>query len=206
MSNYNLLEIYYDRVVSVEDVELTTNNCGDYDYSYSTKEIDGTTYTIFYKTGDSADNYIKGEDGLPTNVIEKETTERYTHIAPPPSKYEFSFADVDKEGSGRNSLTGEMFRERIGYYTMLTISWDLIPNTKEYHNWYRILTSLPDKVYLKLLTPNGDVEEKAYYRGDISTSLYLFISEKTIWQGLSTTFTEWYVNEYDNSKEPTLVE
>ena len=97
-----------------------------------------------------------------------------------------------------------MFRERIGYYTMLTISWDLIPNTIEYHNWYKVLTSLPSMVYLKLLMPNGEVQEKAYYRGDINTNLYLFIKNRQMWQGLSTTFTEWYVNEYDDSIEPTL--
>lgn len=204
MSNYNLLEIYYDRVVSVETIILTPTNCQGYGYSHTTRTINGTLYNLYYKTGDTSDNYIKGENGLPINVIEKENVERFTHIAPPPSKYEISYADVDKEGSGRNSLTGEMFRERIGYYTMLTISWDLIPNSIEYHNWYKVLTSLPSMVYLKLLMPNGDIEEKAYYRGDISTNLYLFVAERQMWQGLSTTFTEWYVNKYNESVEPSL--
>lgn len=201
MANYNLLEIYYDRI---NIVTLTKDNCSEYGYEYSSVdvEIDGKYYTLFYKEGENSSNYIRDENGLPTNLLE--VTQRYTHIAPPPSKYEISYADVDKEGSGRNSLTGEMFRERIGYYTMLTISWDLIPNTIEYHNWYKVLTKLPEKVYLKLLMPNGDIEEKAYYRGDISTNLYLFIKDREIWQGLSTTFTEWYVNKYDESVEPSL--
>lgn len=204
MSNYNLLSIYYDRVVDLEKIELTTTNCSDYGYASSTKTIDNVQYIIFYKIGDNEENYIKNADGMPSNVYEKEIIERFTHIAPPPSKYEIGFADVDKEGSGRNSLTGEMFRERIGYYTMLTISWDLIPNTIEYQNWYKVLTNLPSMVYLKLLMPNGEIEEKAYYRGDISTNLYLFVSNRTIWQGLSTTFTEWYVNKYVDNQEPNL--
>ena len=204
MSNYNLLEIYYDRVISTREVILTPENCRNYGYYHTTLNINENEYDIYYKIGDNYTDYIRGADGLPTNKITIETTQKYTHIAPPPSKYEFAFADVDKEGSGRNSLTGEMFRERIGCYTMLTISWDLIPNTIEYNNWYKVLTHLPPKVYLKLLTPNGNIEEKAYYRGDISTNLYLFVSNRTIWQGLSTTFTQWYVNEYDNSIEPTL--
>ena len=57
----------------------------------------------------------------------------YTHIAPPCSNYQINYADVDKEGSGRNSLTGEMFRERIGSYRSIDLTWDLIPNTKEYY-------------------------------------------------------------------------
>ena len=204
MANYNLLEIYYDRVVDLEPITLTTSNCSQHGYAYATKTIDGVEYTVFYKIGESEENYIKDENGLPSNIYEKEITERYSHIAPPPSKYEISYADVDKEGSGRNSLTGEMFRERIGHYSMLTISWDLIPNTKEYHNWYRILSSLPTMVYLKLLMPNGEIEEKAYYRGDITTNLYLFVANRQIWQGLSTTFTQWYVDKYNDNSEPTL--
>ena len=131
---------------------------------------------------------------------------RYTHIAPPCSKYQMSFADVDKEGSGRNSLTGEMFRERIGSYTMLNISWDLIPNSIEYNNWYKVLTHLPPKVTLELLLPNGSIETKDYYRGDISTDLYLFVKDAQIWQGLSTTFTQWNVDKYDDNIEPELEE
>ena len=204
MSNYNLLEIYYDRVVDLQDIQLTKENCGEYGYTYSTKIIDEVEYTIFYKIGESEDTYIRDENNIPSSIYQKEILERYSHIAPPPSKYEISYSDVDKEGSGRNSLTGEMFRERIGHYSMLTISWDLIPNTKEYHNWYRILTNLPSMVYLKLLMPNGEIQEKAYYRGDINTNLYLFVSNRQIWQGLSTTFTQWFVEKYDDSIEPSL--
>ena len=87
---------------------------------------------------------------------------------------------------------------------MLSVSWDLIPNTKEYNNWYRILTHLPPFVYLKLLMPTGEIVEKQMYRGDVNTKLHLFISNNQIWQGLSTTFTQWNVDEYDDTLEPTL--
>jgi hypothetical protein len=204
MNDYNLLEIYYDRILSERTVALSESNCRSYGYYSSRKEIDGTTYIVFYKEGESGQDYLKDSEGKPYNIISIQNTQTYSHIAPPPSKYEWSFADVDKEGSGRNSLTGEMFRERIGSYTMLTISWDLIPNTIEYNNWYKILTHLPPKVVLKLLTPSGDIEEKEYYRGDVKTNLYLFVANKTIWQGLSTTFTQWNVDEYNNRIEPTL--
>lgn len=130
----------------------------------------------------------------------------YTHIAPPCSNYQINYADVDKEGSGRNSLTGEMFRERIGSYRSIDLTWDLIPNTKEYNNWYKILTHLPPSFYAKSLMPNGDIEEHLYYRTDISTTLYLFVQNRQIWQGLSTTFVQFNVEEYDDNVEPTLEE
>lgn len=129
---------------------------------------------------------------------------RYTHIAPPCSNYKINYDDVDKEGSGRNSLTGEMFRERIGSYRSIDLTWDLIPNTKEYNNWYKILTHLPPSFYAKSLMPNGDIEEHLYYRTPISTTLYLFVKDRQIWQGLSTSFVQFNVDEYDDNVEPTL--
>lgn len=130
----------------------------------------------------------------------------YEHIAPPCSQYKVSYADVDKEGSGRNSLTGEMFRERIGSYMLLDVAWDLIPNSKEYNNWYKILTHLPPRFYIEYLSPSGEFEKKEFYRSDISTNLYLFIKDKQIWQGLSTSFTQWNVEGYDDNYEPSLEE
>lgn len=203
MANENLLEISYQRVIGSEPVTLTTGNCSDYGYNYTTKTIDGVQYTVFYEKDKDNDNFIVGEDGLPTNKITNYLYQDYRHIAPPCSKYQISYADVDKEGSGRNSLTGEMFRERIGSYSKLDVAWDLIPNSKEYNNWYKILTSLPPFVTLKMLKPNGEIQEKTMYRGDISTNLYLFVKNYQIWQGLSTTFTDKDVQPYDDTKEMT---
>ena len=210
MAKENLLEIYYDRVASSEEVILTESNCQEYGYLSTTRKIDGKDTIVFYPQDKTEDDYLEptsvDENGNLITSIVLYTYQRYSHIAPPCSSYRVSYADVDKEGSGRNSLTGEMFRERIGYYSMLTLSWDLIPNSKEYNNWYKILTHLPPQVYLKLLMPTGEIVEKKYYRGDIETDLYLFIEDGQMWRGLSTTFTQWEVEEYDDTIEPTLNE
>lgn len=130
----------------------------------------------------------------------------YNHIAPDCNEYKVSFADVDKEGSGRNSLTGEMFRERIGSYTMYEVNWNLIPDTKQYRNWYKILTHLPPQINAKLKMPSGEIVTKRVYRGDVSTSLYLWTDGIEIWQGLTTTFTQWDLDKYDDNFEPELEE
>lgn len=210
----NLLEIYYDRIIDTEEIVLTSANCEQYGYLPTKLTLDGVEYVVFYKQGTKETDIIEyiynSEDKTCVTIIFNNSYERHTHIAPPCSKYEYQYADVDKEGSGRNSLTGEMYRERIGSYIMLTLSWNLIPNTKEYNNWFKILTHLPPMVYLKLLTPSGEIVEKQMYRGDVSTSLYLFVDDSNgysqIWQGLQTTFTQWNIDEYDDTIEPTLEE
>ena len=130
----------------------------------------------------------------------------YTHIAPPCSSFKVSYADVDKEGSGRNSLTGEMFRERIGHYCKIDLTWDLIPNSQNYNNWYKVLTHLPPKFNASFLMPNGEIDTKEMYRTDISTELYLFVSKDDyqMWKGLATSFVEWNVNEYDDNTEAKI--
>ncbi len=205
MKQGEILEIIYERVVEVERIVLTESNCEKYGYLSTQTSIKGQTYIVFYKKEDSPENFIQPEisNGVATTTINNNITKTFSHIAPPCSEYKISFADVDKEGSGRNSLTGEMFRERIGSYSMLNIAWNLIPNSKEYNNWYKILTHLPKKVTLRMLTPSGEIQNKEYYRGDISTDLYLFLDkENQIWNGLSTTFTQWEIDPYDDGFEP----
>lgn len=115
-----------------------------------------------------------------------------TVIAPECTKYQVSYADVDKEGSGRNPLTGEMYRERIGSYIKLDLTWDLIPGTTEYQNWYKTLTSLPKSFEAEYLDPSSnELVKKRFYRTDIQTELYLFVDENcNIWRGLSTSFVQ----------------
>lgn len=115
-----------------------------------------------------------------------------TVIAPACTKYQVSYADVDKEGSGRNPLTGEMYRERIGSYIKLDLTWDLIPGTAEYQNWYKTLTSLPKSFEAEYLDPSSnELVKKRFYRTDIQTELYLFVDENcNIWRGLSTSFVQ----------------
>ena len=206
MVEENILEISYDRVIDSKQIELTRENCTKYGYVATEQDIEGVRYTVFYEEGKTEKDYITPEikDGVAKTIITYNITKPYTHIAPPCSKYQISYADVDKEGSGRNENTGEMFRERVGHYEMISVAWDLIPNTKEYMNWCRILKSLPPKIRLKHLTLSGDIEESEFYRGDVSADLYLFIKNNQIWKGLSTTFTQWNIEKYDDSIEPTL--
>ena len=202
--NGNLLEISYERIISSEEITLTIDNCSLYGYVSKTEEIDGVTYTVFYKEDDPNQDVIGYEivNGVAVTKILNNVYKEYTHIAPSCSNFKINFADVDKEGSGRNSLTGEMFRERIGKYCSIDLTWDLIPNSNEYNKWYKILTHLPPKFKARLLMPSGEIEEKEFYRTDISTELYLWTDGKQIWRGLSTSFVQWNVDEYDDTYEP----
>lgn len=202
----NLLEISYDRVKSSDEVILSEENCSFYGYVAIEKEVYGKTYILFYKEDDpnkkTLDYELKNDEAI-TKITHKEYN-TYIHIAPPCSSFQIQFADVDKEGSGRNSLTGQMYRERIGYYFSVNLTWDLIPNSVEYNNWYKILTHLPPSFKARLLMPSGEIEEKEVYRTDISTELYLWTDGKQIWKGLSTSFVQFDVSEYNDTYEPEL--
>lgn len=206
MPQGNLLEIHYDRVSSVDTIILTPQNCEEYGYSYKIGSTeDGRTVYIYYpKDGNQITDVLPYDDETLQTTIQVDEYTTYTHIAPDCSNFKISYADVDKEGSGRNELTGEMFRERIGNYFKLDLTWDLIPNSIEYNNWYLILTHLPPKFKAKLLMPSGFIEEYEMYRGDISTELYLWTDGKQIWKGLSTSFIQNDVNKYDDTYEPIL--
>ena len=206
-----LLKIYYYRVYKVEEIELTKENCSSYGFSWTTIKdiIYGTNQdvVVFYPNEGSSENYLvytQKDDGTFVTIHINELKNRYEHISPPCSSFSFSFADVDKEGSGRNSATGLMERERIGYYRNIDITYDLIPNTKEYNNWYKVLTHLPPDFYLQVLTPSGNIENIRCYRADVSTDLYLFSQNYQIWRGLKTSFIQFDVTPYDDKEEPYL--
>lgn len=210
----DIVKIKYKRPTSSQTVTLTAENCTQYGYTQTTIVEDNQTYNVYYKSdGNSSDieSYTIVNNVAVTTIVVYTYT-NYEHIAPPNSKYTISYADVDKEGSGRNDQTGQMFRERIGYYMKLDIAWNLIPNSTEYNNWYKILTHLPPQIELVILTPDGQMTSFSAYRGDISTDLYYYnydpITLKTtqIWQSLGTTFTQWDIIPYDDSSEPTLSE
>lgn len=203
----NLLEIYYQRVdKEYNDILLTVGNCADYGYVAIEKEINGVNRTVFYKNTETPDDYITPDEEGNTYIDYVTYTEPYKHVAPACSSFKISFADVDKEGSGRNSLTGEMYRERIGKYIKIDLTWDLIPNTIEYNNWYKVLTSLPPFFNAKFLSPNGEIEDKKFYRTDVTTDLYLFISNRQMWKGLATSFVQANVDVYEDKLEPDLLE
>lgn len=202
-----ILTIEYDRIVESTTITLSPENCSQYGYTSTTIVEDETEYIVYYKTDDPYKEIAKYNVDDNGNAITEALwtlTKHYSYDSPACSKYDINFADVDKEGSGRNSTTGEMFRERIGKYLQLEVSWDLIPNTKQYNDWYKILTYLPSNFTLKYLSPEGTIKEGQFYRGDISTSLYLFYQNQQIWQGLTTTFVQWDVTEYNEKAEPNL--
>lgn len=207
-----ILKIKYKRVATSQEITLTQENCTTYGYVATTVEVEGATYTVYYQEGNSPKDIepFEIENNVATTKITYYTYNTYEHISPSNTKYTISYADTDKEGSGRNDQTGEMFRERIGYYMKLEVAWDLIPNTQEYNNWYKILTHLPPQIELVMLTPDGETKTIKAYRGDIQTDLYYYhYDEETqevqqIWQSLGTTFIQWDITPYDDTKEPTL--
>ena len=200
----DLLKILYNRIVATEEITLTVDNCGLYGYVATTMQIDGVEQTVYYKQDDIEKNIISYEivNGVAITKILNNVYQEYSHIAPSCSSFKVHMADVDKEGSGRNSLTGLMYRERIGRYCSIDLTWDLIPNSEEYNRWYKILTHLPPNFKAQLLMPSGEIEEKEFYRADVSTELYLWTDGIQIWKGLSTSFIQWNVEEYDDSYEP----
>lgn len=204
----DLLGISYERVSSnsTEDVILTVDNCESYGYLPKKITLNGQEYTVFYRQGDNETNiaYYEIIDGIAITTITAYETITYSHVAPACSSFKISYADVDKEGSGRNATTGEMQRERVGSYIKIDMAWDLIPNTDEYNNWYKILTHLPPSFKATYLDPSGDMITKKFYRQDISTELYIFVKNRQMWKGLSTSFTQWELDEFDDSFEPPL--
>lgn len=209
MENEKILSIWYKRPSKLErEVTLTLKNCQDYGYLSTTINKNGQNLTVFYKEDNEPNNYENYEivEGDAITKVVARKLNVYEHKVPNCSKYEWNFADVDSEGSGRNELSGQMIRERIGYYCMLDLAWDLIPNTIEYNNWLKVLTNLPPFFYARFLYPTGEILEKKFYRTDIYTSLHLFIKGNQIWTGLSTTFVQANVDKYEETFEPTLLE
>lgn len=209
----NVLKIIYDRVIREEEIILTPQNCANYGFSYKVivdvRYGTGLNVTVYYPINGSSENYLEYEQteaGYFVTTYINKIKETYTHIAPPCSSFSISFADVDKEGSGRNSNTGLMERERIGYYRSIDVTYDIIPNSKEYNNWYRVLTHLPPDFNIEVLTPSGNIETIRCYRADVSTNLYLFTKDYQIWRGLKTSFIQFDVTPYDDKIEPILEE
>lgn len=208
MTNGNVLKIWYERPSSLErEVILTPENCEEYGYIEKKINIDNLELTVYYYKDNEENDYESYEvvDNVAITKILGRKLIKYEHDVPDCSKFDFNYADVDKEGSGRNELNGQMIRERIGHYCMLDLAWDLIPNSLEYNNWLRILTNLPPFFYASFISPTGEILEKKFYRTDIYTSLHLFTKGFQIWTGLSTTFVQANVDEYVEYEEPNLL-
>ena len=191
----DLLKISYERIVGTQEIELNDSNYQEYGYAK-----DDTGY---YKYDSEQ------EENVYFTTHEIDILETYTHILPNPSKFDDTYADVDKDGSGRNESNGEMQRERIGHYCSIDVQWNIIPNSNERINLIRILRNLPPKFRLEYHdsdSVSNVTTTKEFYRADISESLYLFVEDSQLWRGISTTFIQFNVEEYNDQEEPVLLE
>ena len=191
----DLLKISYERIVGTREIELNDSNYQEYGYA---KDNSG-----YYKYDSEQ------EENVYFTTHEIDILKTYTHILPNPSKFDDTYADVDKEGSGRNESNGEMQRERIGHYCSIDVQWNIIPNSNERINLIRILRNLPPKFRLEYHdsdSVSNVTTTKEFYRADISESLYLFVEDSQLWQGISTTFIQFDVEEYNDQEEPVLLE
>lgn len=191
----DLLKISYDRIVGTQEIELNDSNYQEYGYA---KDDNG-----YYKYDSEQ------EENVYFTTHEIDILKTYTHILPNPSKFDDTYADVDKEGSGRNESNGEMQRERIGHYCSIDVQWNIIPNSNERINLIRILRNLPPKFRLEYHdsdSVSNVTTTKEFYRADISESLYLFVEDSQLWKGISTTFIQFNVEEYNDQEEPLLLE
>lgn len=191
----DLLKISYERIVGTQEIELNDSNYQEYGYA---KDDSG-----YYKYDSEQ------EENVYFTTHEIDRLETYTHILPNPSKFDDTYADVDKEGSGRNESNGEMQRERIGHYCSIDVQWNIIPNSNERINLIRILRNLPPKFRLEYHdsdSVSNVTTTKEFYRADISESLYLFVEDSQLWRGISTTFIQSNVEEYNDQEEPVLLE
>ena len=191
----DLLKISYERIVGTQEIELNDSNYQEYGYA---KDDSG-----YYKYDSEQ------EENVYFTTHEIDILKTYTHILPNPSKFDDTYADVDKEGSGRNESNGEMQRERIGHYCSIDVQWNIIPNSNERINLIRILRNLPPKFRLEYHDSDNVSNVttiKEFYRADISESLYLFVEDSQLWQGISTTFIQSNVEEYNDQEEPLLLE
>lgn len=190
----DFLRIHYDRIVGTQEVILNDNNYQEYGYL---KDENG--YYLY-------DSELKGNvyyDKHDVDIVKK-----FSHTLLPPSNFDITYADVDREGSGRNESDGQMIRERIGHYQSINVTWNVVQNDPQSINLVRVLKSLPPSFTLEY----HDIEEEyntfksgEFYRGDISYDLYLFIEKGQVWKGLATTFIQYDVTPYDDSQEPTLI-
>lgn len=92
---------------------------------------------------------------------------------PTPSKFEYTFIDVDKD-SGRND-NGEMERNRVAQKVKLTISWNA-QRSNIHIPMMKILQSLPPFFYCEYPDPNGSMKVIKAYRGDIKSDMYHYDS------------------------------
>lgn len=199
----NLFVVSYDRIVDTQDIVLTDSNYAQYGYlkNETGEVIGGTTYYYYLLNANNDKEYY---DKHTINI-----TQHYEHTLPNPSSFSKTYSDVDKSGSGRNESDGQMYRERLGHYCSLNVTWNIIPNSAQRRNLVKILRNLPPSFYLTYKDSTNKANEtitEEFYRADINEQLYLFLQDRQIWKGLATSFIQFVVEPYDDSIEPELEE
>lgn len=190
----DLLKITYERIIDSETITLNDENYQQYGY-----QKDEKGYYIY-------DQEL--EENVYFTEHDYDIKQSYTHILPPPSKFTPTYADVDKPGSGRSESDGTMIRERVGHYQSISVAWSIVPHSKEGINLVRILKNLPETFTMEYHDIENEFNETSvheFYRGDISYDLYLFLKDRQVWKGISTTFIQSDVTPYDDSNEPVLL-
>lgn len=201
MASIDLFVLSYDRVVDTQEVVLNDSNYEQYGYlkNSSGKVVDGKTYYYYLVNENGDEEYYETHD--------VEIKQRYSHTLPNPTSFSKTYSDVDRSGSGRNESDGQMYRERVGHYCSLNVTWDIVPNSVQRRNLIKILRNLPPSFYLTYKDSSNSANEtttEEFYRADINEQLYLFLQDRQIWRGLSTSFIQFNVETYDDSQEPEL--
>ena len=130
----------------------------------------------------------------------------YIHDLPNPVSCDIDEERVAKEGSGRGGNCGTMAIEYLGLQTAVSVYWDLLPNTKDYINLYRILESLPPFFTFIFPSPNGNnAEEIECYNSKWRVSTFKIKGNNTYFRGLTTSFISKDLKKLRNV-EPELIE
>ena len=130
----------------------------------------------------------------------------YTHLLPNPVNCDIDYEKVAKEGSGRSGNSGTMSLEYLGLATIIKMSWDLMPEEKQYRNLIKILESLPDFFTFIYPSPDGDLtKEIECYNNKWSISIFKIKNNNAYFRGLVTTFTSKDLQEITDL-EPILEE
>lgn len=118
---------------------------------------------------------------------------------PTPAAFEYSTEDRDTEGF--ETTDGTVHRHRVGKRGKLTCSWDIVPDTQEYYDFFRLLDNLPEFFPVSFPYPDGTRKTLQMYRGNpLSASMRSYWNEgsKKIskWKDTKCNFIEQYARKY----------
>ena len=110
---------------------------------------------------------------------------------PTPATFTFNVEDIDSEAF--RTQDGVTHRKRIGKVIKLNCKWDIIPETQEYYDFFKIIDNLPPFFEVQFPHPNGNNAYKTtMYRGNPLTA-----SMRSYWDEKNGKVSKWkdtYVN------------